>query len=251
MGLHIYHIGSRKDLVSPRTRLKPVVDLKHGVAIASGAQIDLSTPTRKERDEDISLNTAETTPNSVSSSSAKRRNREMRLRQLAKAQVDKNQTEVNEENKAKSPKKASKKPQTARVSTAIDNISKILIKIYYETVPGQDLYILGEDPKFGAWDTNKLGLPLKWTEGHMWTAEVTPKSLPKQSVFKFIVSEKDGSITWETREDRVFDISKVTYALRTSHRLKSKGNISLEKGSVTMELDEGQSLVTLTYKWDL
>jgi hypothetical protein len=110
--------------------------------------------------------------------------------------------------------------------------------------------MLGESPKFGKWDTTKLGLPLKWTNGHIWTGAFSLKSLPKNSVFKFIVREEDGSVIWETGADRTFDLSKITYALRTSNRLRTKGHTTLEKGSVKMELDEPQKTVMLSYIWD-
>lgn len=35
-------------------------------------------------------------------------------------------------------------------------ISKVTFKIKYETLPGQDLYILGESEKFGNWGSGKM-----------------------------------------------------------------------------------------------
>lgn len=237
--------------------MRSIVNLKHGVSVASSATIDLSTPDKADKGEDFSMNTAETTPQSASSSSAKRRNRVVRMRNgattvrsptMAEKKVD---VTPKEESKNASFKKAkTTKEAVSRPVTVADSINSIVLKIVYETVPGQDLYILGQDEKFGAWDTLKLGLPLKWTTGHVWQVKLSPNSLPKESVFKFIVSEIDGSLTWETRSDRVFDISKITNTLTTSNRLKSKGFVNLEKGAVKMEFEETSGTVTLTYIWN-
>lgn len=234
-------------VTTPKGKFGGVANLYGGVAtITPGAKIDLSTPKRGNKEDNSSFNTAGTTPQSASTGSSKRRNRIMRKRGEKEAEaspkmVETEQTYTSEEAKVSN---VSSKPVTA-----IDQVSQIIIKIFYETVPGQDLFIIGESPKFGKWDTSKLGLPLKWTKGHIWTGVFSLKSLPKNSVFKFICKEIDGSITWESREDRTFDLSKITYALRTSHRLRTKGQTSLEKGLVKMELDEATGSVTLTYNW--
>jgi hypothetical protein len=235
-------------VTTPRGKLRGVANLYGGVAtITPGTKIDLSTPKRGDNEDNSSFNTAGTTPQSASTGSSKRRNRIMRKRGQKEEEspkvieTEKTQTKISEEAKVSS--------IPSKPVTAIDQVSQIIIKIFYETVPGQDLFMIGESPKFGKWDTSKLGLPLKWTNGHIWTGVFSLKSLPKNSVFKFICNEIDGSITWETREDRTFDLSKITYALRTSHRLRTKGQTSLEKGLVKMELDEATGSVTLTYNW--
>lgn len=135
-------------------------------------------------------------------------------------------------------------------STSPGKILEIVIKIFYKTEIGQDLYISGESSKLGNWNKINLGLPLKWTKDHIWTGRFTPKDLPKLSNFKFIVKEKDDSITWEGGEDRIFDISKLTYAMKNSQNLKTQGWTELEKERVHLELDSSKSVLTLSYKWE-
>jgi hypothetical protein len=228
-------------------------------------KIDLSTPERAARD-----NTASTTPLSTSSGSASaRRTREIRSRKInqhkqiaeepAKEEIkpeEEMKVVVEAENipkqaippKQKSPK--DQEPKKSKDITSIDQLSGIVIKIFYKTVPGQDLFIIGGDEKFGNWSTTDLVFPLTWTDGHIWTAVKKPISLPKSTKFKFIVSEIDNSITFEKKDDRIFDLSKLNYTLRTSQRLRSKGFTELKNGSVKVELDKDQKLLILTYDWE-
>lgn len=137
-------------------------------------------------------------------------------------------------------------PQTA----FSENLNRIKFRIYYKTVPKQDLFILGDGSLFGDWKEANLGFPLKWTEGHIWVGEIPVDELASTFTFKFICKEKDGSITWETRDNRKFDVEKIRYTLKTSHRLETKGEASLEKGAIKFEYDKEDGLVTLTYTWD-
>ena len=42
-------------------------------------------------------------------------------------------------------------------------------KLKYVTVPGEDLYIIGDLPQLGA--NKELKYSLKWTDGHIWVSE--------------------------------------------------------------------------------
>ena len=42
-------------------------------------------------------------------------------------------------------------------------------RIYYKTIVGEDLGVIGDTDELGNWDTKK-GLKLKWTEGHYWVS---------------------------------------------------------------------------------
>lgn len=152
----------------------------------------------------------------------------------------------------RSPKEEKKEtPKTfARQPTASEQLSKVVFKICYETVPGQDLFIIGEDPKLGSWNTEKLKLPLKWSENHVWTGEVAVKKLPKSSAFKFIVKQLDGSFLWENRENRIFDLNKISNTLKTNHKLRTKGSTILDKGGLQVDYEESTGTVTLTYTWE-
>lgn len=182
---------------------------ENGSSTITKAMIDLSTPERAARD-----NTASTTPHSTSSGSASaRRTREMRMKKKQpepKIEQDPAKEEVKPEEEVKvvpvvkeTPKQSAPKPKKAKVQepkkskdiTSVDQLSLIIIKIYYKTIPKQDLFIIGEDEKFGNWSTTNLVFPLTWTDGHQWIAVKKPNELPNYSKFKFIVSEVDDSIT--------------------------------------------------------
>lgn len=234
---------------------------RHGYKVVSATTIDLSTPKRVEKETESSpVNTAETTPQSAASNSANRRGRIQRERTTSKTSatprnaVLKNKLTEKSEKVAPLMKTMKTKKETdikfTKPTTVADKISGIIFKIVFETVPGQDVFILGEDTKFGNWDIAALGIPLKWTEGHVWTVQVDPDSVPQTSTFKFLVKEKDGSLTWETRADRVFDMDKIMYTVKTSQRLHSKGSTFLDKGTVKIEYDETKGLVTLTFTWN-
>lgn len=234
---------------------------KHGYRVATSTTIDLSTPKRAEKDPIGSpVNTAETTPQSSASSSAKRRGRVQREKTTSKTSATPRNA-VLKSKLTEKPEKAAPMMKTFKAkkeadikftkpTTVADKVSGIIFTIVYETEPGQDVFILGEDTKFGNWDTTNLGIPLKWTEGHVWTTQVDSQSVPPTSTFKFVIKEKDGSLTWETRPDRVFDMDKIMYTVRTSQRLHSKGCTYLDKGTVKIEYNESSGLVTLTFTWN-
>ena len=39
----------------------------------------------------------------------------------------------------------------------------------YKTIPGEDLFVVGDIPELG--DIEDHRHPLKWTEGHVWVSE--------------------------------------------------------------------------------
>lgn len=136
-----------------------------------------------------------------------------------------------------------------RPTTGEESINSVIFAIRYVTVPGQDLFLCGDDSKLGKWDPSSEKVPLTWTDDHMWVTTLSVKELPLKAEYKFLIREIDGSITWETRENRIFDITKIGYSVRTSNRLKSKGFTNIEKGTVKLDFDSQEGVVTLTHKW--
>ncbi|KAJ8483653.1 hypothetical protein OPV22_016138 [Ensete ventricosum] len=65
---------------------------------------------------------------------------------------------------------------------------------------GQQFLLVGDDPMFGMWDPEKA-VPLEWSSGHEWTAEL---DLPvgKQIQFKFILKSFSGEVKWQPGPDR-------------------------------------------------
>lgn len=48
---------------------------------------------------------------------------------------------------------------------------RVRIKLLKECTFGEHFLVVGDDPILGLWDPSE-GVPLDWSEGHVWTAEV-------------------------------------------------------------------------------
>ncbi|KAJ6796465.1 uncharacterized protein M6B38_218650 [Iris pallida] len=66
---------------------------------------------------------------------------------------------------------------------------------------GEHFFLLGDDPIFGLWDPENA-IPLVWSEGHFWTAEMD-LPLEKSIHFKFILRGPSGKFHWQPGPDRV------------------------------------------------
>lgn len=68
---------------------------------------------------------------------------------------------------------------------------------------GQRFLIVGDDPVLGVWDP-AAGVPLTWTEGHLWTAQVD-MPVGKLIKYKFILKSVADVITWQPGPDRILE----------------------------------------------
>ena len=78
-------------------------------------------------------------------------------------------------------------------------IKKIIFKIYYDTVFGQEIAISGSNNKLGNWDKNKL-LFLEWSKGNKWMGEIDIDEL-EDFEFKFVVCFNKEIASWEPGEN--------------------------------------------------
>ena len=81
-----------------------------------------------------------------------------------------------------------------------DNTITFQIKLRYETLPGEEIYILGEGKDFGNW-TNP-NFKLYWSEGNLWTADYTISTSIEFVKFKFVV-KGNNSMKWEEGSNRL------------------------------------------------
>ncbi|GAU13966.1 hypothetical protein TSUD_262930 [Trifolium subterraneum] len=66
---------------------------------------------------------------------------------------------------------------------------------------GEQFLIVGDNPMLGSW--NPLdALPLTWSDGHIWTAELDMPA-GKSIQYKFILKGKEGDIIWQPGPDRI------------------------------------------------
>ncbi|KAK8600112.1 hypothetical protein V6N13_060070 [Hibiscus sabdariffa] len=68
---------------------------------------------------------------------------------------------------------------------------------------GEQFFLVGNLHVLGLWDPESA-LPLTWSEGHVWTAELDmPVGVPIQ--FKFFLKTCTGNLLWQPDPDRIFE----------------------------------------------
>ena len=50
-----------------------------------------------------------------------------------------------------------------------DSLHSLTLKVFYQTIPGESICVVGSIPELGNWKTHKCHL--KWTAGHIWVTE--------------------------------------------------------------------------------
>ena len=55
------------------------------------------------------------------------------------------------------------------IKTRLNHNFSVIFKLKYVTVPGEDLFVIGDIPQLGA--NKDLKHSLKWTDGHIWVSE--------------------------------------------------------------------------------
>ena len=87
----------------------------------------------------------------------------------------------------------------AQVSFQVDNAT---------TVPGQNMYVVGNAPELGSWSVNQA-VELSPTNYPTWTASVSlPQGLAVQ--FKFIKMDGSSNVTWETGANQQLVVPSTT-----------------------------------------
>jgi hypothetical protein len=75
---------------------------------------------------------------------------------------------------------------------------------HIQVAVGEKLVVVGNTAQLGDWDEAK-GLPLQWSEGHVWTGPVSVTADSKVS-YKFVKISEDSSAEWEAGEDRTLSL---------------------------------------------
>ena len=76
--------------------------------------------------------------------------------------------------------------------------------IYYETIVGESIAVVGNLEELGEWKEYKCHLV--WTEGHIWRS-VQP-IVVRESYFeyKYVLLENDKVVSWEEGVNRIADL---------------------------------------------
>ena len=74
-------------------------------------------------------------------------------------------------------------------------------QIRYETNQGENLYILGSDPRFGNWKDPKF--KLHWSENHIWKNSITISKSENYIKYKFVCINQEKIKRWEEGPNRI------------------------------------------------
>ena len=161
--------------------------------------------------------------------------------------------EIKEESSKSTPKYSPSKSDISwSLSTPKESrFTTITFKMIYPTTYGQDIFIIGSHRKFGCWIPEMTTFGLKWSNGNVWSLTWNKKTLPKWSEFKFIIKNSDGSVEWEDRQNRAFDLNIIGYALRTSKNLETQGYALIDQRTIKLEYYPNNENVTLIFKWGM
>jgi len=82
----------------------------------------------------------------------------------------------------------------------------LTLKIYYKTVPGESICVLGSIPELGLW--KDIVCHLKWTEGHIWVTEKPIITSHPYFNYKYMQLDDDKKtmVKWEAGIDRIVDL---------------------------------------------
>ena len=77
----------------------------------------------------------------------------------------------------------------------------------YVTTYGQNVFIVGNTPELGFWDTSKAR-PLAWVDSDTWSGTVyfTDMTKGKSIEYKYIVKNPDGSVIWEGGSNHTYTV---------------------------------------------
>ena len=87
-----------------------------------------------------------------------------------------------------------------------------LFRIKYETSPGEEIFIFGDNPDFGNWKFPKF--KLRWSEGHIWQANYQMPKSSNSIKFKFVCHSNEYD-KWEEGENRLLSPKNLNGLERT------------------------------------
>ena len=88
-----------------------------------------------------------------------------------------------------------------------------LFRLTYETFPGEEIFIYGDNNDFGNWSPN---FKLYWSEGNVWTADYTISESIEFVKYKFVV-KSEYSEKWEEGENRLLSTKNLDGLEKTNN----------------------------------
>ena len=89
-----------------------------------------------------------------------------------------------------------------------DNSSyKLTLRIKFETKMGESLAVVGDIKELGSWNEFT---PMQWTEGHVWVLNNLAIKSKSYFSYKYVQMKDDKPEVWETGENRLADLRKLS-----------------------------------------
>ena len=115
----------------------------------------------------------------------------------------------------KDPKIASaitkKKAGPKKKILAKTGVQKIIFQIRFTTVPGQDLYLMGDHSLFGNNEVEKA-IPLQYFNEDYWhlSVEIPASAIIDQDItYHYILKNADGTLNYDWGNDKTFNLAKI------------------------------------------
>jgi len=128
---------------------------------------------------------------------------------LTLSEIAKKEKEKEEKEKEKEAEPQSGEDKSSVQRTASYRLPSIIVRfsIIYNTVPDEQLRVVGSGPKLGDWDANKSPT-MSWTEGGVWRLEVPFRKAYFPFEYKYVVfNSRDASVRWESVPNRKVELS--------------------------------------------
>lgn len=79
-------------------------------------------------------------------------------------------------------------------------------KVFYQTIPGESICVLGSIPELGSW--KELKCHLKWTEGHIWQMTQPFVTAHANFTYKYVLMDNEMTemVRWESGIDRIAEL---------------------------------------------
>jgi len=84
-------------------------------------------------------------------------------------------------------------------SRALPLPGKLLVSVFCQTRPGQNLFLSGSSAALGGWEATSA-VPMRWTDGHLWLAVVD--IVAGQHELKFFMRDATGAVVWDAGANR-------------------------------------------------
>ncbi|KAJ4751254.1 Carbohydrate-binding-like fold [Rhynchospora pubera] len=111
-----------------------------------------------------------------------------------------------------SPKVDGGQSDSAIPFTVLSESDPVLVHVRFvlqkECMFGERFYLVGDDPLLGLWDPSN-GIPLDWSNDHIWSAQLQDVPIGKKVEFKFVLVGLSGEVQWQPGPNRILLLDQV------------------------------------------